>query len=101
MGTGIPEIPSRHYLTRTRLRVAGEQADTAMVRWLEGLPKAIRERLAKIGLLDHQSLSASKPLALRAADYEAALLAKGNTRSYLACRRSTYPIRPPRCYGRT
>ncbi len=65
------------------LRVAGEQPDTAMTRWLETLPKATRERLTRIGLLDARAVGTAKPLREHLADYERALNAKGNTAKHI------------------
>lgn len=60
------------------LKVAGEQPDAEMRRWLEGLPNTIRTRLAKIGLLDSRSVASARPLRKHVDDYGQALLDKGD-----------------------
>ena len=61
------------------LRVAGEQPDSTLVRWLGTLPAKIWGRLAKIGLLDSRWVAASQPLSEHLDEYKQALLDKGNT----------------------
>lgn len=39
------------------LRLAGEQPDIAMIRWLEGLPTKTREQLGRIGVLDPKAVA--------------------------------------------
>jgi len=56
-----------------------EPLDTAMTRWLETLAPRLRERLAKIGLLDRKRLVSAKPLTDHVDDFKQALLDKGNT----------------------
>ena len=60
-------------------RVAGEQPDAALSRWLGQIPARMRQRFADIGLLDAERASGGKPLAEHLADFEQFLLAKGNT----------------------
>ena len=60
-------------------KLAGEAPDAEMTRWLEAIPDRIRRKLAEIGLIDSRRAAASKPLKEHLDDYEAALLAKGNT----------------------
>lgn len=60
-------------------RVAGEQPDAALSRWLEQIPARMCQRFADIGLLDAERASGGKPLAEHLADFEQFLLAKGNT----------------------
>ncbi len=66
------------------LRIAGETPEAPTIRWLEGLPTKIRERLAALGLLDKTSVAASRPLTAHVADYKQALLDKGNTVKHAA-----------------
>ncbi len=63
-------------------RMAGDQLDTAMMRWLGGLPNRLREKLARIGLLDTRTVTACKLLGKHLVDYRQALLDRGNTRKH-------------------
>ena len=60
-------------------KATGGQMDPALSRWLAGLPRRVRDKLASIGLLDPQRVAVSKPLADHLQDFEAALRAKGDT----------------------
>jgi integrase len=60
-------------------KVNGELPDTALSRWIETVPDKLRDRLARIGLLDSRRVAAGKPLADHLDDWKAALEAKGNT----------------------
>lgn len=60
-------------------RIGGEPPDAALTRWLEGLPRRLRERLAVIGLLDRRRLAAGKPLVEHVEDWHRGLVAKGCT----------------------
>lgn len=60
-------------------RVAGEQPDAALSRWLEQIPARMCQRFADIGLLDVERASSGKPLAEHLADFRQALTDKGNT----------------------
>jgi len=62
-----------------RFRVSGEPLDTTLSRWLENIPARMRDRLAKIGLLDLSRAAAAKPLDDHLADFRQALIDKGNT----------------------
>ncbi|HHN46418.1 MAG TPA: site-specific integrase [Planctomycetes bacterium] len=64
-------------------RVSGAELDPTMSRWVEGLPARIRERLAKIGLLDSCQEAASKFLEKHVEDYEAYLVANGRATKYI------------------
>jgi len=43
-------------------RVAGDQPDAKLSRWLENIPARMRRRFAEIGLLDPERASGGKPL---------------------------------------
>jgi len=62
-----------------RYRVSGEPLNPALSRWLEQIPARMRDRLAKIGLLDLSRAAAAKPLDDHLADFRQALTDKGNT----------------------
>ncbi|MDR1612254.1 MAG: site-specific integrase, partial [Planctomycetota bacterium] len=55
------------------LRVAGEEIDVGMMRWLENLPSKTVETLGRYGILPKAKITARKPLAQHLADWEAAL----------------------------
>jgi len=61
------------------MRLAGEQPDAAMGKWLDTIPEGLRKFLGKIGLIDAQRMSAAKPLNDHVEDFKSALLARGNT----------------------
>lgn len=44
------------------LRVAGEQPDISLTRWLEMMPGKLRERLGEIGIIDASRAAGGKPL---------------------------------------
>lgn len=52
--------------------------------WLVGIPKRIRERLIRIGLVDARRAAVSKPLGEHRDDFVAALRAKGTTKKHVA-----------------
>ena len=60
-------------------RVAGEQPDAALSRWLGQIPARMRQRFADIGLLDAERASGGKPLVEHLEDFRQSLLAKGDT----------------------
>jgi integrase len=60
-------------------RVAGEQPDAQLSKWLERIPVKLRDRFVKVGLLDASRAAAGKPLSEHLADFEQSLLAKGDT----------------------
>ena len=64
-------------------RVAGEEPDVLMVRWLETLPERLRDKLAAIGVLDQKRVAAGKSLEDHIEDFKAALAAKGNTTKHV------------------
>ena len=64
-------------------RVAGEQPDAALSRWLGQIPARMHQRFADIGLLDAERASGGKPLAEHLADFRMSLQAKGNTPAYV------------------
>ena len=61
------------------LRVAGQQPDPTLTRWLETLPAKWRARLARIGVLDGQAVAANRPLGDHLVEFKQALLDKGST----------------------
>ncbi len=64
-------------------RVAKLPPDAELTRWIEGLDDKARDRLTRIGLLETHRAAASKPLTKHLNDFEAALLAKGNTAKHV------------------
>lgn len=61
------------------LREAGDTCDAQLVRWIEAMPEKLRERLGALGLLDERRLAASVALSQLVDEFEASLLASGNT----------------------
>jgi len=60
-------------------RAAKLRPDPDLLRWIEGLRPSILGKLKQWDVLSADVAGAGKPLAAHLADYEAALLAKGNT----------------------
>lgn len=60
-------------------RVNDEAPDLGLSRWLESLPKSVRTKLARIGLVSALRLTATAPLADHIADFHKALTAKGSS----------------------
>jgi len=60
-------------------RANNEPTDPELTRWVETLPQATREAMARVGLLDASRAAAVKPLAKHLDDFEAAILARGKT----------------------
>ena len=65
------------------LRIQGEQLDSGLIRWLEGLPAKARERLATIGLLEPHRVASAKTLKAHQADYEQSLRDSDTTPAYV------------------
>lgn len=64
-------------------RIAGDEPDAALTRWLEGLPAKTRTQLARIGLLDSRRIAATKALDDHLDDYEQSLRDSGTTTEYV------------------
>ncbi len=60
-------------------RAAGDTLPPELTRFVESLPASIRDRLAEWGIIDPARVAAAKPLQEHVTDWEASLLAKGNT----------------------
>ncbi len=65
------------------LRLAGEQPEAMLTRWLGTLPDKLRRQLARIGLLDAASVASSRPLRAHLDDYKQALLDEDRTAAYV------------------
>ncbi len=61
-------------------KIAGEQPDLNMVRWLEGVPVKLCERFAKIGLIDSGRVTTAKLLIEHIRDFKQCLLDRGDTK---------------------
>jgi site-specific recombinase XerC len=64
-------------------KISGEQPSAELSRWLEHVPTIMRERFAKVGLLDKSRVAGSRPLAEHLEDFRAHLEAKGNTADHV------------------
>jgi integrase len=64
-------------------KVAGEQPDAELTRWLECIPEKLRSKLAKIGLLDSKRAAAGKPLSMHLNDFRQSLIAKNLTKQHI------------------
>jgi integrase len=65
-------------------KVAGEQLDPQLSRWLQQIPQKLRDRFVKIGLLDAKRAAAGKLLQEHIEDYRKSLSAKDRTENYIA-----------------
>ncbi len=61
---------------------SGETPDASLVRWAQALAPSMQARLVRVGLLDGRFAAAGKPLVEHLADWQAVLLAKGNTEAH-------------------
>ncbi|MHC4621270.1 MAG: hypothetical protein ACYTEQ_26270 [Planctomycetota bacterium] len=59
---GQTELLGRQIERLVNYKVAGEQPDPQLTRWLEQMQDKLRERLVRIGLLDCSRAAAGKPL---------------------------------------
>lgn len=76
------EAAGRNLETLAAGKINGDALDKQLSRWVESLPKAMRDALCRIGLLDSSSAVAGKPLSEHLADFRAALMAKNGTAKY-------------------
>ena len=60
-------------------RISGDQPDVGLNAWLETIPKTIREKLGRVGILDQRRLAATEPIMHHLEDFKASLAAKGTT----------------------
>ena len=67
-----------------RFRVSGEVLDPALSRWLEQIPAKLRRHFVRIGLIDAERAAGGKLLSEHLTDFGQFLLAKGNTKGYVA-----------------
>jgi len=77
------ELLGRQIERLVNYKVAGEQPDAQLSRWLENIPAKLRDRLVGIGLLDCSRAAASKPLSEHLKNFRVALVAKGNTTGHV------------------
>jgi len=63
--------------------VAGEPLTGELGKWVETLPATVRERFAKIGILDSEQAASSRTLTEHLASYEKALTARMNSPRYV------------------
>ncbi len=64
------------------MRVAGGRPDAAQLAWIEQQPQRMRDRLARIGVLDSRGVASAKPLRDHLDDYRQALLDRGRTANH-------------------
>ncbi len=69
-------------------KISGQRPDVELQKWIEGLPTALLEKLAKWQLLDGQRIDASKPLAEHLNNWKNSLVASGCTNSHI---KALYP----------
>ena len=65
-------------------KASGGQTDPALVDWLDTLPKAIRQKLINIGLLDGRRDMVGRTLSEHLGDYQDKLTAGGRTAKHIA-----------------
>ena len=76
---GQSEALGRQVQRLVNTKVAGEQPDAQLSRWMEGIPSKLRDKFVSIGLLDGSRAAAGKPLARHIDDFEQVLLSKNDT----------------------
>jgi integrase len=76
------ETAGRNVETLVASKINGDAPDKELGRWLESLPSTLREKLARIGLLDGQAATKGKTLAEHLGDFQGAVEAKGNTEQH-------------------
>jgi len=57
----------------------GQSLDKDLIEWMENIPKSLRQRLVKMGLLSRERAAGGKTLAAHLEDFRTSLVAKGNT----------------------
>ena len=65
------------------LRASGNGPDRELARFVEDLPRAMRETLGRWGLIDARAMAGSKPLLEHVDDYGRSLRARGNVDRYV------------------
>ena len=65
------------------LRVMDEDPSPAIIRWLEGLPAKLQQRLLALDLVDARFVIAAKPMTEHINDYAASLRAKGTSEAQI------------------
>ncbi len=81
---GQSELLGRQIERLINYKVAGEQPDARLSRWLEGVPEKLRDRFVSIGLLDASRAAAGKSLREHVEDFKQSLISKDNTERYIS-----------------
>jgi integrase len=79
----LSEVLGRKIVKLVNYKIAGENLDPQLSRWLEQIPTRLRNRFVEIGLIDNTRASAGKLLDEHLEDFKQSLLAKGNTFGYV------------------
>jgi hypothetical protein len=70
---GQTELLGRQIERLVNYRVAGEQPDAQLSRWLEQVPTRLKDRFVSIGLLESARAAAAKPLKEHLGDFRKSL----------------------------
>ena len=79
----LSEALGRKIVKLANYKIAGENLDPQLSRWLEQIPTRLRNRFVEIGLIDNRRAAAGKLLSEHLEDFKQSLLAKGNTIGYV------------------
>ena len=78
------ELLGRQIERLVNYKVAGEQPDPQLSRWLEQIPARLQDKFLKIGLLDSNRVAAGKSLTEHLKAFEQTLIAKERTPKYIS-----------------
>ena len=79
----LSEALGRKIVKLVNYKIAGENLDPQLSRWLEQIPTKLRNRFVEIGLIDNKRATAGELLNKHLEDFKQSLLAKGNTIGYV------------------
>ncbi len=79
----LSEALGRKIVKLVNYKIAGENLDPQLSRWLEQIPARLRNKFVEIGLIDNKRAAAGKLLNEHLKDFKQSLLAKGNTTGYV------------------
>jgi len=79
----LSEILGQRIVKLVNYKMAGENLDPQLSRWLEQIPARLRNKFVEIGLIDSKRAAAGKLLIEHLEDFKQSLLAKGNTTGYI------------------
>lgn len=79
----LSEALGRKIVKLVNYKIAGENLDPQLSRWLEQIPARLLNRFVEIGLIDNRRAAGGKLLKEHLEDFKQSLLAKSNTNGYI------------------